>query len=212
MTHLTKNIRNYMRLIFKITMIMSRNKMYSSAACYILILPFCLLNLLAQQRESYVGLDKVLPIESRNVSQYTGLDDGYDLNKENPIDSVILFCCFPRDFEIHIYKDKVGYVTGEDDEEDTLSEFFTKATLEDIDALFIQNAVPVELSREKSEFYISGNPCYLDLKIYYGDKIKEEKVVFDSKFDIKYSIRFENLYRRLVNIGRLLYQNSYYYG
>lgn len=187
--------------------------MYISVVSYIFILSHCFLIQVIEFEERCDSLDATYySTEEKIISEFTGLDDEYDLNKENPIDSVVIFCCLPRDFEIHIYKDNEGYAIGEDGEKERLSDLFSKATLEDVDALFIQNSVPVELSREENEFYISGNPCYLNFKIYYGDKNKEVKVVFDSKFDIKYSVRFDNLYRRLTNIGQLLYRNSYYYG
>lgn len=142
------------------------------------------------------------------VSEYTGLNDGYDFNTDNPIDSVHIVCNLAMPFDVYIYKSGDGYSVDLFDHKEYVSEFFCRATLEDIDALFIQKVVPIELNRNKSE-YLIDTLMSLSFEIYYNGIKKEEKIVFDSRYDVEYSVRFDNLIDRLNDIGEIIYERNY---
>lgn len=147
---------------------------------------------------------------SIRVSEYTGLNDGYDFKKENPIDSAHIVCNLAMPFDIYINKSGNAYSIDFLGHKEPVSKFFCKATLEDIDALFIQRDVPIELSRKESEWRTSDGPMSLTFEIYYNGIKKEEKIVFDSRYDVEYSIRFGNLLLRLHNIGEIIYEGCYH--
>lgn len=147
-------------------------------------------------------------IHEVSVSEYAGLNDGYDFNKDNPIDSVHIACALAVPFDIYIYIFGDGYSVDLFDHKGHISEFFCRATLEDIDALFIQKVVPIELNRKNSE-YLIDTLMSLSFEIYYNGIKKEEKIVFDSRYDVDYSVRFDNLIDRLNSIGENIYEGSY---
>lgn len=147
--------------------------------------------------------------QEESISEYTGLNDGYDFKNVNTIDSVHIICDLSKLFYISIYNSGYGYAYDIVGSKEQVSEFFCRATLEDIDALFVQETVPIELSREENKYHTLDNPMTLTFRIYYNGIQKVDKLIFDSRYNVEYSVRFDNLFHRLNNIGRIVYEGYY---
>lgn len=164
---------------------------------------------------SEIDKDCIIDMTELNINEsaYPESNDGYDHQRINHIDSVFISCKLVRCFDIIISGSRTAEAYDFYDKIDTrsrLSESFVKTTLEDLDVLFIQESDPVELSREESEYYNLMGPYYLTFEIFYDKSKIKKKIVFDSKYDVQYSKRFDNLYLRIDSIGKMLFKERYY--
>lgn len=147
---------------------------------------------------------------SIKVSKYTGLNDGYDFENGNDIDSLHIVRDNINGYHIIVYDSKQGFAYDWQNEKYMeVSEFFSKATLEDIDALFVKKSVPIEMSREYTGRYTPNGTTVMTFETYRHGMKQVDKIKFDPRYEVEYSTRFENLYLRLYNIGRLLYGDDY---
>lgn len=189
---------------------------------YILILAIltcgCHINNGSGERESGMMCeeDSILQIEGEefpkdSVSEFTGLNDGYDFHEGNDIDSIHITCDYIMGYKISISKTKTGEVIDIFNEKHMyVSDFFTNATFEDIDALFIKKTVPVELSRTYTGYSTPDKPTVFIFETYINGHKQVDKIKLDPRYTVERSIRFKNLYLRLYNINRLLYGDNYW--